>query len=258
MRIDGVKDGVIEDPKRCKFDPACCECKGADGRGVPDDAAGQTARLIYIVAGESEDQARDHRSRAGQRARMDRPGLDRSRPARPASISSGSWCSRIPTWTSQKFNFDTDIVRAEETDADTINALDPNLKPFFDRGGKLIQYHGWSDPQISPGNSVAVLQARRGRDRRRGQGPGVAIGCSWRPAWRTAAAARDRTRSTWWPRSSSGWSRSRRRIRSWRHGRATARSIERARCARIRRSRPTREPEAPTKRRISFADSFVR
>ena len=50
--------------------------------------------------------------------------------------------------------FDSDIVRAEETDGDTINALDPNLKPFIDRGAKLIQYHGWSDPQISPGNST--------------------------------------------------------------------------------------------------------
>jgi feruloyl esterase len=28
------------------------------------------------------------------------------------------------------------------------------LKPFIDRGGKQIQYHGWSDPQISPGNST--------------------------------------------------------------------------------------------------------
>ena len=24
------------------------------------------------------------------------------------------------------------------------------MKPFFAGGGKLLQYHGWSDPQISP------------------------------------------------------------------------------------------------------------
>src|SRR5262249_41500323 len=59
-----------------------------------------------------------------------------------------------PSWDYRQFNFDRDIVKAEDVDAGIINALDPNLKPFFDRGGKLIQYHGWSDPQISPGNSV--------------------------------------------------------------------------------------------------------
>src|SRR5262249_9949564 len=71
-----------------------------------------------------------------------------------------------PGWQVAMFEGDRDAARAEEIDHDTINALDPNLKPFIDRGGKLIQYHGWSDPQISPLASTQyftrVVEAMRG------------------------------------------------------------------------------------------------
>ena len=64
-----------------------------------------------------------------------------------------------PAWTVDRFNVETDVARAEDADRNTINALDPNIKPFLDRSGKLIAYHGWSDPQISPASSVQYFES---------------------------------------------------------------------------------------------------
>ncbi len=45
------------------------------------------------------------------------------------------------------------MAAAVKADNNMMNAMDPNLKPYFDRGGKILQYHGWADQQMTPGNS---------------------------------------------------------------------------------------------------------
>jgi feruloyl esterase len=64
-----------------------------------------------------------------------------------------------PNWDYSKFDFDKDVARADELDHGTINAIDPDLRPFFGRGGKLLQYHGWTDQGISPLNSINYYQS---------------------------------------------------------------------------------------------------
>jgi feruloyl esterase len=155
--IDGIKDGVIDNPKKCKFDPGVLECKGADDATCLTKGQAQTARLIYMSPVNPKTKREITGLEPGSELGWTDMGWTGS--ARSTGLDQFRFIVfKDPTWDVDKFNFETDIVRAEETDANMINALDPNLKPFFDRGGKLIQYHGWNDPQISPGNSVQYYQ----------------------------------------------------------------------------------------------------
>jgi feruloyl esterase len=46
------------------------------------------------------------------------------------------------------------VKLADDQQGQTFNAVDPNLKPFMARGGKLVVYHGWSDAALPPMGAV--------------------------------------------------------------------------------------------------------
>jgi len=151
--MDGVRDGVIEDPKRCTFDAGVLQCKGSDTTSCLTAPQVETARLIYSAAVNPKSKRTISGLEPG--SELGWTDLGWSASARATGLDQFRFLVfGDASWDIQKFNFDSDIVRAEETDNDTINALDPNLKPFIDVGGKLIQYHGWSDPQIAPAGTT--------------------------------------------------------------------------------------------------------
>jgi feruloyl esterase len=150
--LDGIKDGVLDNPKACKFDPGVLACTGNDESSCLTPPQVASARQVYATM-------------TNPKTKREIPGLEPGSELgwatwggpQPLGLGADHFkyvVYKDPNWDYLTFNFDRDIVRAEEIDNGLINALDPNLKPFFDRGGKLIQYHGWSDPQIAPGNAV--------------------------------------------------------------------------------------------------------
>ena len=152
--LDGVKDGLIADPSRCTYDAALLQCDEGQGNAAClTSAQVKTAQLIYSPVVNSKTRREIAGLAPGSELGWTPTGWTAS--ARATGVDQYRFLVfDDPAWEPQRFNPDTDVSRAEDADAGTINALDPNLKPFIDRGGKLIQYHGWSDPQNSPYNST--------------------------------------------------------------------------------------------------------
>jgi feruloyl esterase len=157
--LDGVKDGVIEDPTRCKFDPKVIECKGEDGPSCLTAPQVELARKIY--AGPGFFPGLEPGSEMGWAT------LSGPKPMDLAVETYKYLVFQDPKWDYLTFNPEADVARAEKSISTLMNSVDPNLKPLFAHGGKLLQYHGWADPGIPPGSSVnyykSVLEAMGGR-----------------------------------------------------------------------------------------------
>jgi feruloyl esterase len=155
--LDGVKDGVLENPTKCKFDPGVVLCKSGD---APDCLTGpqvEAARKIY--AGASH--ARTHEVLYPGLEPGSELGWNMSVAARPVGYAEDFFkyiVFKDEKWDPKTLNYDVDVVTTDKTPTG-LNAVDANLNRLVDHGGKLLIYHGWSDPGIPPSNSVDYYQS---------------------------------------------------------------------------------------------------
>ena len=153
--MDGVKDGVLEDPLKCSFDPAVLACKdGVDAPGCLTAPQVAAAKRIYTPA---------TNSRTGA---MIFPPMERGSELAWRTLAGGPEPIQLandyfkyvvfgdPNWDFRTLNFDGDLAKAMQRDGGVLSATNPDLRPFFAHGGKLIQYHGWTDQQVMPENSI--------------------------------------------------------------------------------------------------------
>jgi feruloyl esterase len=156
--LDGLRDGVLEDPTRCHFDPADLACKSGETGSCLTEPQVQTARAIYatLLDPKTHEPVFHGFQRGSELGWRTRAG------PQPFAIGLSFFryvVFRNPEWDYRTFHFDADLARTDDQTKAILNAMNPDLRPFIDHGGKLIQYHGWNDPQIEPESSVVYYQS---------------------------------------------------------------------------------------------------
>ena len=172
---DGVADGIVNDPRKCQFDPATMLCKAGDSEKCL--TAPQVAALKKLYAGPND--AKGNKIFPGYL-----PGAEEGPGGWSTWITGmaagkslmfafgGGYFSNMvyekADWNYRDAKVDLALKAADEKTAQSLNATEANLAAFKTRGGKLILYHGWNDPAISALNTVDyyndVLNRMRGQE----------------------------------------------------------------------------------------------
>ena len=164
---DGVLDQLISKPAQCNFDPEVLQCDVENAGACLSEAQVETAQMMYS----SPINQRTGREITGllPGSEMGWTDLGWTASARATGLEQYRYLVyEDESWTVDQFLFEFGISAGERKDDDTVNALNPDLFEFIAEGGKLIAYHGWADPQISPSNATQyydrVVQVHRGRE----------------------------------------------------------------------------------------------
>ncbi len=159
---DGVKDGVLNDPRECKFDPATIACKtGEDTDKCLTSPQVTALKALYAGVTDSQGRALYPGYLPGAEEGPGGWGLWITGPAPAKSLMAffgigyfSNFVYEKSDWDYKTFSLDAGLKAADEKTAAALNATDPDLKAFKAHGGKLILYHGWNDPAISALNTV--------------------------------------------------------------------------------------------------------
>jgi feruloyl esterase len=163
---DGLKDSIIDRPDSCGFDPGSLLCKGTETDNCLTAAQLTALKTFYAGPRTSKREAVFPGFPPGSETG---PGgwqawLTGSGPGKALlySFSTQFFKHMVfekPDWDWRTFNLERDVKTADAKLAQVLNATDPDLRKFRERGGKLILYHGWNDPAIAAGNTINYYES---------------------------------------------------------------------------------------------------
>jgi Tannase and feruloyl esterase len=158
---DDVSDGILNDPRKCHFDPATILCQ--TGNSDKCLTAPQVTALKKLYEGAHDSHGRQifpgllpgaEEGPGGWSLWITGPAPGKGLLFAFAGGFYGDMVYDNADWSYLGVDLGEAVKAADAKLAKTLNATELNLAAFKTRGGKLIMYHGWDDPAISPLNSV--------------------------------------------------------------------------------------------------------
>lgn len=161
---DGVKDGTLNDPRQCRFDVGTLPLSEAKKTALktiysPALVRGEEVYPAQPFGGEGQGPGWPLWITGGNTPPANPPAGAAAAPAAPSlrfAFGTGIWKFLVfndPNWdysTYELANWKKDSALA----ATYLNATNPDLSAFKGRGGKLLMWHGWADPALTPLGSI--------------------------------------------------------------------------------------------------------
>ncbi|HEV2486544.1 MAG TPA: tannase/feruloyl esterase family alpha/beta hydrolase [Terracidiphilus sp.] len=166
--LDGVKDGLVEEPRVCHFNPDVLACKqGTDATDCLTPPQLTALKKIYAGPKDPRDGKQIYPGLAqgtengmgGWSVWVAAPKPENALQIRFANSYYGPVVNEQSKWDFRKMTFTTELEYAFRKDGWLLDATSPDLRSFRDHHGKLIQYHGWGDPALSPYGSIAYYES---------------------------------------------------------------------------------------------------
>lgn len=152
-------DNFLTDPRKCDWKPSDMRCTATGQSGCLNDDQVAAATAIYAgpVDPRTGKQIYPGSVKGSENALLfgwsfTLTGVE------PTFDSIFKWVFG-PQWDYKKYDYHRDMAMMDSFLAPFLNATNPDLRKFRNRNGKIILYHGFADPLVSPGSSIDYYES---------------------------------------------------------------------------------------------------